>query len=354
MSFAFTWSSQPELNAPELNSPRPCSHGAGCSYEGPCAFVHPGEEGTGRRLFPARTKEDGSVDKAIVRLIGSPGFYERRRLRLSWADWCAKKGIPYTKKQGAPKPAQKPKAPEVFAPSVIKFTPSSAPIGRPPQQAASGPIQAPPRQAPMAPMAPMGSSFMPPMAPTPEFYAMMRDFCQAQLSQAGRPDAAIQAAMGLCQPQMNMPHPMQGYGPSTAFGLDPRAFDVMAQQRQQIVLMQQQQRQQQQQKLQEKRAAEKAARDALGERLYPLVVAELESFKQTVNPAEWPANITAGRITGMFLELEGEEVEKMISDGAYLSSQMFEAYDVLKNASVAAAIAEAPPKKLTKSFKDVI
>ena len=56
----------------------------------------------------------------------------------------------------------------------------------------------------------------------------------------------------------------------------------------------------------------------------------------------------------MFLELEGEEVEKMISDGAYLSSQMFEAYDVLKNAGVAAAIAEAPPKKLSKSFRDVI
>jgi len=336
MSFAYTWSSQPELNAPELNSPRPCSHGVGCSYEGPCAFVHPGEEGTGRRLFPARTNEDGSVDKPIVRLIGSPGFYERRRLRLSWADWCAKKGIPYTKKAAAPNPAQKPKAPEVFTPGPVKFTPSSAPIGRPTQ--APGSIQAPPRQAPMAPMAPMGSSFIPPMMPmgfppqlplmSPQMYAMMRDFCQAQLNQ-----------MAHMQPVSPMANPH-------------------------YFTFQQQQMAQQQQQLakQQQRNAAKTARDALGERLFPLVVAELESFKKTVNPADWPEKITAGRITGMFLELEGGEVEKMISDRDYLSSQMFEAYDVLNEGGVSAAIAEAEaapavaaaPKKLTKSFKDVI
>jgi len=338
MSFAYTWSSQPELNAPELNSPRPCSHGVGCSYEGPCAFVHPGEEGTGRRLFPARTNEDGSVDKPIVRLIGSPGFYERRRLRLSWADWCAKKGIPYAKKASAPNPAQKPKAPEVFTPGPVKFTPSSAPIGRPTQ--ASGPIQAPARQqvsqAPMAPMAPMGSSFIPPMMPmgfppqippmTPQMYAMMRDFCQAQLNQ-----------MAHMQPLPSMAPMANPY----------------------FTFQQQQMAQQQLQRLQQRNAA-KAARDALGERLFPLVVAELESFKKTVNPADWPEKITAGRITGMFLELEVDDVEKMISDSAYLSSQMFEAYEVLNEGGVTAAIAEAEaapaaaPKKLTKSFKDVI
>jgi hypothetical protein len=68
---------------------------AGC-----CAFVHPGEEGTGRRLFEERTttNEAGetTTQKACVRLTGKAGFYERRRLRLSWPAWCERQGIPYT------------------------------------------------------------------------------------------------------------------------------------------------------------------------------------------------------------------------------------------------------------------
>jgi hypothetical protein len=156
---------------------------------------------------------------------------------------------------------------------------------------------------------------------SPQMYAMMRDFCQAQLNQ-----------MAHMQP------------------VAPMVSNHYFQQQQQQLAKQQQ------------RNAAKAARDALGERLFPLVVAELESFKKTVNPAEWPEKITAGRITGMFLELEVSEVEKMISDGDYLSEKMFEAYDVLNEGGVSAAIAEAEaapavaaaPKKLTKSFKDVI
>jgi hypothetical protein len=154
---------------------------------------------------------------------------------------------------------------------------------------------------------------------SPQMYAMMRDFCQAQLNQ-----------MAHMQP------------------VAPMVSNHYFQQQQQQLAKQQQ------------RNAAKAARDALGERLFPLVVAELESFKKTVNPADWPEKITAGRITGMFLELEVDEVEKMISDSAYLSSQMFEAYEVLNEGGVTAAIAEAEaapaaaPKKLTKSFKDVI
>ena len=93
MSFcAFHTDGQVELNEPALNCPRMCGHGAACSYTGPggCAFVHPGEEGTGRRLFPARSNpQTGEQQRASVRLIGSPGFYERRRLKMTWKQWCA-------------------------------------------------------------------------------------------------------------------------------------------------------------------------------------------------------------------------------------------------------------------------
>jgi hypothetical protein len=45
------------------------------------------------------TLRDGAgkiVQPACVRLTGRAGFYERRRLRLSWQEWCAKQGIPFT------------------------------------------------------------------------------------------------------------------------------------------------------------------------------------------------------------------------------------------------------------------
>ena len=88
------------MNAPELNSPQPCEHGAGCTYYGSCRFVHPGEEGTGRMLFEERvvTNEDGSsfTQLACVRLIGAAGFYRRRRAQMSWPEFCARNSIPYT------------------------------------------------------------------------------------------------------------------------------------------------------------------------------------------------------------------------------------------------------------------
>jgi len=105
------WYKNAKFDAPELNSPQPCAHGAGCDYKikdkttgelkrGCCAFVHPGEEGTGRRLFAARTTATESGDRvqpACVRLTGAQqGFYERRGRRISWPDWCEQKGIPYT------------------------------------------------------------------------------------------------------------------------------------------------------------------------------------------------------------------------------------------------------------------
>ena len=105
----FSWPAEPELDEKSLNSPQPCQHGGNCTYkkEGACcAFVHPGEQGTGRVFFPARTvTADGKqiYQKAAVRLVGS-SFYERRRLGMSWPEWCAKKGF----KSAAPQPAPQP------------------------------------------------------------------------------------------------------------------------------------------------------------------------------------------------------------------------------------------------------
>jgi hypothetical protein len=110
---AIHWFENPAFDAPEMKSPQPCIHGAGCIYTkkmadgkvvpGVCSFVHPGEEGKGRALFPERTirdtLHDGNgkiVQSACVRLIGNAGYYERMRLRMPWQAWCASKGIPFT------------------------------------------------------------------------------------------------------------------------------------------------------------------------------------------------------------------------------------------------------------------
>ena len=90
--YAFDWDSEPHLNHRALDSPVPCRAGYNCTYSGVCSFVHPGEEGIGRRIFPARAPGE----KDIVRLFGVPEkkatFYERRRLRLSWPAWCERVG----------------------------------------------------------------------------------------------------------------------------------------------------------------------------------------------------------------------------------------------------------------------
>ena len=102
------WFESAALDKPELKSPQPCKRGIHCDYKltdqasgelvrACCSGVHPGEEGTGRRLFPARILDDGREQPACVRLTGaSQGFYERRRRRLSWADWCEQNGWPFT------------------------------------------------------------------------------------------------------------------------------------------------------------------------------------------------------------------------------------------------------------------
>ena len=93
--YAFSWAENPEWNHPSLRSPRPCLKGAYCDYTGPCTSVHPGEEGVARWLAPACPEK--GFDAPQVRLRGTPqkqaSYYERRRLRMSWRDFCAFKGI---------------------------------------------------------------------------------------------------------------------------------------------------------------------------------------------------------------------------------------------------------------------
>jgi len=117
------WYKKNEFDAPELNSPQPCAHGGGCDYkrkdpesgemvEGCCAFVHPGEEGTGRHLFESRSVERDGVmvqQPACVRLTGGAGYYERRRLRLSWKAWCEQKGIPFGRDEDEQRAAARPR-----------------------------------------------------------------------------------------------------------------------------------------------------------------------------------------------------------------------------------------------------
>jgi len=101
MSNTINWFESREFDAPALGSPQPCVHGSGCVFTvkgadgiiipGCCRYVHPGEEGNGRRYFPARGSQ-----KACVRLTGKAGFYERCRLKMSWQAWCERENIPYT------------------------------------------------------------------------------------------------------------------------------------------------------------------------------------------------------------------------------------------------------------------
>jgi len=99
------WYENKELDAPSLRSPTPCPRGVFCQYKIPnpetkeseiacCRMVHPGEEGNGRRLFPARTAPDGRQQPACVRLTGNAGFYERCRLKQPWRTFAEERNIP--------------------------------------------------------------------------------------------------------------------------------------------------------------------------------------------------------------------------------------------------------------------
>jgi len=124
------WAAQPELNDPSLNSPQPCKWAEHCVYNGKggCGYVHPGEQGTGRKLFEARLTKKGDAErweKPAVRLIGRPQFYERRRLRLSWPQWCERQNLPAPVPLSASAPAKKaPTVPVPQAPVQVPVAPS--------------------------------------------------------------------------------------------------------------------------------------------------------------------------------------------------------------------------------------
>ena len=105
------WFVSPAFDEESLRSPQPCVRGIHCDYKrlneetgelepACCRFVHPGEEGNGRRLFPAREiTRDGQtfVQPACVRLTGAKEhYYCRRTLKMSWREWCEDAGTPFT------------------------------------------------------------------------------------------------------------------------------------------------------------------------------------------------------------------------------------------------------------------
>ena len=104
MSYAYSFGSPSDAwNQKSLNSPLPCKDGAACQFPKCCVGVHPGEEGTGRKYFPARTTVDRvtgekKTQPPCVRLVGKnkediPGFYRRRSKKMSWPQWCEQEGI---------------------------------------------------------------------------------------------------------------------------------------------------------------------------------------------------------------------------------------------------------------------
>ena len=295
----FNWPAEPELDEKELNSPQPCGHGAGCTYNGPCAFVHPGEEGTGRRLFPGRTIEDKDGNQveqaAAVRLIGSPSFYERRRLKMSWPQWCAKKGIKVASSSaGGASAGAKPGA-----------SWPSLPQAQMPQAHAQS--QAQMAQAQMA-RAQMAQAQMPQMPQMPQM-------SQAQLAQAQRHCQQLYEMQQMMAVQ-EMKHMEEVLHMSQALDrlrCSNEAFKAYERQC---------------------KADSVELRNLFGiklhEKLTPFIAEVKEQYTGT-----WPESATAGKIAGMFLELENSTILEILLDEVTLSRKFTEAMDVLTEASSA-------------------
>jgi len=273
----FNWPAQPELDEKELNSPQPCGHGAGCTYNGPCAFVHPGEEGTGRRLFPGRTVEDKDGNQveqaAAVRLIGSPGFYERRRLKMSWSQWCAKKGI------------------KVASPAVP--APASAPAAG--AKPASSWPSLPQAQA------------QPQMQPYAQPYAQP----QAQMQQMQQMQHMQQMH------QMHQMHQMQQMQHMQQMAQTVERLQASLQASQNM-----------------SRANKVELRNLFGDKLYQQLTPFLAEIKEQYT-GTWPESATAGKITGMFLELENSTILDILLDKDTMSSKVTDALEILGSTSSA-------------------
>lgn len=244
-SAPFNWPAQPELDEKSLNSPQPCQHGSKCTYKKDgvcCAFVHPGEQGTGRVFFPARTVDaDGKqiYQKAAVRLVGS-SFYERRRLGLSWPEWCAKKGL------------------------TQKAAPTQPQVLQAPIMIANGMVQQVPNAQQMQQMASFFQAFQ---------------YAQSQMQQ-------------------------QAYAAQQA-----EAEAVLASQNKQT----------------------------LGSLIFAKVEPKLEAMKKAASYSDeteeamvWPSNMTAGKLTGMFLEgMDAGELQELLKDEAFFDERFNEALGIL-------------------------
>ena len=296
----FNWPAQPELDEKELNSPQPCGHGAGCTYNGPCAFVHPGEEGTGRRLFPGRTIEDKDGNQveqaAAVRLIGSPGFYERRRLKMSWPQWCAKKGIKVASSSaGGASAGAKPGA------SWPSLPHTQMPQAQPQMQM---PQAQPQMQMSQAQIAQMQAQM-----------AQMPQMSQAQLAQAQRHCQQVfeMQQMMAVQQMKHMEEVMHMSQALDRLKASNEAFKAYERQC---------------------KADSVELRNLFGiklhEKLTPFIADVKEQYTGT-----WPESATAGKIAGMFLELENSTILEILLDEVTLSRKFTEAMDVLAEASSA-------------------
>ena len=104
------WYSSEKMDREGMGSPQPCKRGISCDYRVNgertwCRYVHPGEEGTGRRLMTEKRKEDGSVMREKVHLTGQHqcaggGWVGRMKERMSWPEWAEKHGLNWDKDAG--------------------------------------------------------------------------------------------------------------------------------------------------------------------------------------------------------------------------------------------------------------
>lgn len=305
---AFNNDGHPELNDPELNCPRTCVHGINCTYTGPgktgCNFVHPGEEGTGRRLFPARMDEKtGQEQPACVRLVGSPGFYERRRLKMSWPQWCALPKNAHLRSE--PRRQQE-------APAAAAAAPQKPLLAQAQKRAVAPQMPPPPRAAPLA---------------------------QAQQQQQAKPPLGLlimQARIHLENSSALAAH----YEGIVSKGADLSSFIGRCAK--------------QQAEMHRTLATRAAAhlRDLFGNELFARAGAFLNEVRADMVAAEqWSNEITAGRITGMLLEgLDHDDLTQLLEDQQAFTEKMAEASAILKqsgdakaSAAAAAAAAEETP-----------
>ena len=307
----FNWPAEPALDEKALNSPQPCSHGSGCRYDGPCAFVHKGEEGTGRRLFPARTV-DGNEQAACVRLIGSPGFYERRRLRLSWPQWCAKKGIQHGasasaaasgSQVAAPRPAQPAisAAPSVSSAAAWPALPYQA------QRQRSFPSVVPAAQSLLSSViqqnhlsgqaAAYGGYGMPPQQIPPHMHSAVFAM-NAAIAQHGSVEAALE--FNRRQQEMLFMSMLQGQEAARAAAAAKKAKDE--------------------------------ERNQYGEKLFAKLTPFVADLQASMGE-KWPKGVTAGKLTGMFLELDKEEWEEMLASDDAMYAKVGEALEVFTAAA---------------------